>query len=809
MAKVPGLTPFEPPPSGGGAVRRKRRIDVESPLRPVGLQPQAQPVSVRGMVQPPAVDAKAYQALEALGRLVPEIDRLRNEMLDEQKKEAEALAEGRLAGMTLDQAKAAMAAGTLRVEDNPFGQLAMNSEYGKRIGIETVQAIAEEWATSDRDTVEMSDIIARRGQEALALLGDDPNAIAGYNARMRNALPQLQERAGQYRADRFQRRALENANVVLMADTQQMIEDGVAPDQFAATLVGRLQNDAGIRGTGPEGQGVLIANVIRKLGEDGALDHVAAIGNAELAGRGRIADDLQLGPVFRQADSRARLLQSERNLRRVEAAMGFESRARQPGGDPTLDAEMQPLVRAGDLPPEAAATLSQTNNANIQAAADEKVQLSVSGEMATLDEAADTGVAPSALDPAVDALVGRDPSFAPLGIEIKRRNREAIAAREQDATTRRNRQIATDRVRSEAEDLVKRNIRFLRLGIADKITESWIHTEEDFLSNSGRASRRLSREDNLEAAVTGLIAEVDAKVAHGMPLDVAVREKMDILVPLGRRDQGMVQRLNAPLAASIAAVTNEVPKPLLDALTEYRALKTYHPIEAAAITDDEHEIFYETVLAGMEFESMDPQTAVVNAVTRRQSGSRGSAKPINPRLVAERIEEVAEGTWRAWPPRGNVDVINTAYVGSELDRIANWYRHDGLTPSLALDKAVAYFKSRHWFINGYAVARGGEARPEFEAWIHAKLEAYAEAYGKSQNLTAEDLTIFNNNGLFTIIRKEGGAMVHHNEDSYFTSASLEKWMYEYQRAQNLAKSPANIHQIDGRDADLPLPAFGN
>lgn len=175
MTKVPGLTRQDDRPSVGGA--NTGRVQLKNPIRDVNLQATARPVDTYSRpVQPNSGPNEFMQLAGALAQISPSLQGFLDTKATEMQKDAEDRANRRIGGMSFEEAKAAVADGSISEMQNPWYKAAFMKQYGERLAYQRVNELTQEYETNfDKNNGDLDGFVRERMAGDLEQYGDNPH----------------------------------------------------------------------------------------------------------------------------------------------------------------------------------------------------------------------------------------------------------------------------------------------------------------------------------------------------------------------------------------------------------------------------------------------------------------------------------------------------------------------------------------------------------------------------------------------------------------------------------------------------------
>lgn len=201
-----------------------QRVQVDQLNRQQRVRPVAAPVARPTTVRAPDRSNSYTQLAEAIAAFQPEFEAMGQQRLQEYAAEQEALAQGKIGGMTFEEATQAMKDGTIRQSESPWFQAAFNRQYGQRLATEAKRQALEKYRSIDFTAGQtVDDIIGEVQTELEPLIGGNALIQTGYMNEAADFFDRLRSQA----ADDFSKYQVKEAYNNHIVVTKEALDEVV------------------------------------------------------------------------------------------------------------------------------------------------------------------------------------------------------------------------------------------------------------------------------------------------------------------------------------------------------------------------------------------------------------------------------------------------------------------------------------------------------------------------------------------------------------------------------------------------------
>lgn len=695
MTKVPGLTRQDDRPSVGGA--NTGRVQVKNPIRDVNLQATARPVDTYSRpVQPNSGPNEFMQLAGALAQISPSLQGFLETKATEMQKDAEDRANRRIGGMSFEEAKAAVADGSISEMQNPWYKAAFMKQYGERLAYQRVNELTQEYETNfDKNNGDLDGFVRERMAGDLEQYGDNPHFAGAYGNIMDNWSAKANQAQAQYQTEQIKTDTIGGVFETFHGKAQTLREEGKSPQEIVAALRGEYEGNRSLLNVDYREQDKEMVRLAQSFAAKGDLDMVEAILNGERKG----ADGTVLGPLSAnrefQADS-IRILNSaktERNRLNEETTRDqrliFENQAR-------------------------------------------------NGTLNTDEFLAWSDAHPGAYTfPGAQSVVVSNQSF------LDKQDAEA-AKHEQKLQLKQQARASEDAV-------LRNNLSTLQSGSLYGIGPARVLTDEGEVKEVSVDQQFKDTAAAFDANVKRLqeLGELTPDQAYEMLSEAGATNALTF--------PSWTQALEAGYTATNSRNTSgkDLPQSVLDGVDLYQRLYATNPAMVARhMPDKSTRDFYERVRMGEQLLHLDRTQAVRNAMAIMADPDRTN-NPMNQLRyddVEAEVRKIVIDPWMTitfdqWGSGSRFDFggsvpINLGTVAGEIATLARFGVEIGLPPKTALKQARERFLQDNVAINGNFVnIADKQVPPNFSDLVNNALRIYADKFGEEEGIAAEDLTI--------------------------------------------------------------------
>jgi len=212
------------------------RLQVGPLGRPEGLRPQARPVDTTVAPTPIAQTNPALALAESLSAIEPSLQRTLQAEGNRQAEAQAALAERRLAGLTVEEARELIDSGELHEYQNPWFRASFDRLYGGRVAQEAITDLQQRAASGQFDLItgNLDAEIARINTELLD--GQGAHFQGGFLDFMDNARGSLLNSQSDAIVAATRQRLLDEASNSLFTAGNTTLDNGGSPAEVAASV---------------------------------------------------------------------------------------------------------------------------------------------------------------------------------------------------------------------------------------------------------------------------------------------------------------------------------------------------------------------------------------------------------------------------------------------------------------------------------------------------------------------------------------------------------------------------------------------
>jgi predicted nuclease of predicted toxin-antitoxin system len=671
-------------------------------------------------MQPDSGPNEFMQLAGALAQISPSLQGFMDTQQATWKKEAEDKAMRRIGGMSFEEAKSAVADGSISEMQNPWFKAAFMKQYGERLAYQRVNELTQEYETEfDKNGGDLDSFVRERMAGDLEQYGDNQHFVGAYNQIMDNWGAKANQVQAQYQTEQIKLDTIGGVYETFQGQAQTMRQEGKSPAEIVAALRGNYEGNRSLLNVDYREQDKEMVRLAESYAASGDLDMVQAILNGERTG----ADGTVLGPLSTnrefQADS-ARILNaatSERN--RVNEEKTRDQRL-------IFDNE----ARNGTLDPDKFLAFVDANPGSYTFAQSQSV---IVNNQAFLDkQAADAAKFDQELQ---------------LKQQAKERN-DAVLSNNLNAL---------------------QSGSLYGIGPAKVFTETGdvkeVPVEQQFKDTAAAFDNNVKRLVEL--------GKVTPDQAYDMMAEAGAANALTF--------PSWTQALEAGYSATNSRNTSgdELPQSVLDGVDLYQRLYATNPAMVARhMPDESTRNFYERVRMGMQLQHMDQTQSVRNAMAIMADPDRTNNPMAQLRYddVEKEVRKITIDPWMSgsWFEVGGNVPTNLGTVAGEISRLAKFGIENGLPPKVALKQARERFMQDNVEVNGNFVnIADKQVPPNFSDLVANALKLYAEKHGDDEFLAAEDLTIKQaQNGRDWIIVTKDQVPVENQQDGSITLRSL-------------------------------------
>lgn len=743
MTKVAGLTPFtEDRPSVSG--RNSGRVEVpQSNIRPQRLSPTANPVNRYARPAIPDGNNNWKRLAESLSTFNPKIREMLDQQAEEEKLEAENLANRRLGGMSFEEANEAVKAGTIPEMSNPWFKAAFMKQYGERLGHQRASEIAAYYETEfDRENGNLDQYIAERMKEDLDEYGSDKFFSSSYLGVMNRFNVSAQGKHQEHLTEQTKNETFQGAYETFLGTARQLMDEKATPQEIVDALKNKYQGNNDLLKIPYHEQDKELLRVAQTLAEEGNLDLVREILNSEQFN----ADG---SPRSSLATNREFSTDAARILQKAERVT-FDNNEKN-----TFDKRMSFFDQ------------------------------SFTGDMSEEELTAFHKETPGAFtDGQYQTLVAR--------------NRSVKAAAEEAARKQADELLMEEAVNRSVQTMEMNDMAAAEAGLAAFIEDG------EVLTKSGE-TKTVSADERKKTLVKNIEENLRAKVDKGeLTPEQAFEAEVRLFSNNGLENPQWKSVLTAGgmSATTFNLSSDELPPALKDGAELYLQLHAKNPaLLEKHVTDRTTSEFYEAFRTAKQVGRMTDDQAFQQATNIIRDPAKYEGPHMRQRWddITRAVNSLASNGFMQTFADGNTPSENAGYVGNEISRNALFYAKIGLGTKEAIEQAKERFQNTHTQINGWWVNTADkETPPDFKGLVEKQLQDYVDENGKEEGVELSDLTIVpatNGSGGWQIVYKLIGTPVENREKRYFTNNTLianEKARIEKERADRIAAHEANI-----------------
>lgn len=280
--------PLARPKMGG---RVKSRVEVAMPDPQPRLGAVASPVDtyVRPEQQRGGDDMLALA--QGLAALNPALSAYAQQAEASGREKADADARMKLAGMTFEEATAAVKEGRMAEMESPWFKAAFMRQYGTRYALWRANERTEVYANEfDRENGDLEAFLAEGADEDAQAFGNDEFFRAGYGEAYTRFADNLRAKHGEYQTGRIKEETVSGASARFLDVAHAGIEQGLSPAQINEQLRGLYQGNKDLLFLTPKEQDLIMLGVSEQLANEGRYDLVKEILTSDRGGVGSIVN---------------------------------------------------------------------------------------------------------------------------------------------------------------------------------------------------------------------------------------------------------------------------------------------------------------------------------------------------------------------------------------------------------------------------------------------------------------------------------------------------------------------------------------
>ncbi|WP_296084170.1 hypothetical protein [uncultured Agrobacterium sp.] len=687
MAKVPGLTRQDDRPLVGGA--NTGRVQVKNPIRDVNLQATARPVDTYSRpMQPNSGPNEFMQLAGALAQISPSLQGFLDTKATEMQKDAEDRANRRIGGMSFEEAKAAVADGSISEMQNPWYKAAFMKQYGERLAYQRVNELTQEYETNfDKNNGDLDGFVRERMAGDLEQYGDNPHFAGAYGSIMDNWSAKANQAQAQYQTEQIKTDTIGGVFETFHGKAQTLREEGKSPEEIVAALRGEYEGNRSLLNVDYREQDKEMVRLAQSFAAKGDLDMVEAILNGERKG----ADGTVLGPLSAnrefQADS-IRILNSAKTER---------------------------------------------NRLNEETTRDQRLIFENQARNGTLNT--DEFLAWSDAHPGAYTFSGAQ--------SVVVSNQSFLDKQDAEAAKHEQKLQLKQQARASEDAVLRNNLSTLQSGSLYGIGPAKVLTDEGEVKEVSVDQQFKDTAAAFDANVKRLqeLGELTPDQAYQMLSEAGATNALTF--------PSWTQALEAGYTATNSRNTSgkDLPQSVLDGVDLYQRLYATNPAMVARhMPDKSTRDFYERVRMGEQLQHMDRTQAIRNAMAIMADPDRTN-NPMNQLRYDDVEAEVRKITVDPWLGGwafglGGDSPTNLGTVSGEISRLAKFGVENGLPPKEALKQARERFMQDNVAINGNFVSIADkQVPPNFSDLVNNALRIYADKFGEKEGIAAEDLTI--------------------------------------------------------------------
>lgn len=699
------------------------RAQTETARRMPDLNAVAAPVNMYARPpQPRGSGEELSQLAGALSKLNPALDKFAVQYSDEQQKQQEAAAQGKLSGMTFDEAQEAVKSGQMSELSNPWFKAAFMKQFGQRAALRAADQLGDEYTNKfDRDNGDVERLIADRAKPIVDTYGNDRHFVSGFNGPFNTAAAKVRSEQANYKTNR---------------------------------VAGEVR-----QGIYEIGTGIINSGINSNLTADQIVENVRSTyaGNKALLGVPYAEQD---GEVYKMAETLVRGISTAKNpaLQKEVAEKLLMAERTAPDGFKLgrLMDNRQFATKATQLVDAADKELREVNRKNNL---DGYLSHSEMANEGRLDK--DKLIAESKAFPGryTDAHVT---SLIVKNEHVLEKRKEEAARLEEKWRARAASEGARNGILTDAAALSSEGALWAvedRKYINENGSETTFTADQqrkEIVQNFVRRSRAVAAERKEDPVVT-FKREVAWFGANG--------EKNPMWEELLKR--GHMQGTSASLSGS------QLPKSLASAYEMYSRMRVENPRLLRAHLDDGGMDFYEAMRFGIESAGLDPMKAAINAQQINADPTKYDSPSWKQKF--EVIEKAAKSTNSNWWAGND----NTGELMPQIEQSAKYFAKLGASPEAAIAAAKERVLANYTWINGFMVRTNDRNIPkDFTGTAEKYIEDYATKFGEKEGVRAKDLTlrpVDNAAGQWRIVHKANPALIVDQPEGVVTMRSLKQW----------------------------------
>lgn len=748
MSKLPGLTRSDDRPSVSGANRG--RIQVQNPIREVGLRPQARPVDTYARPQQPNTGPSGLAQLAgALAQISPSLQNFIDTDAERRKKEAEDRAARRIGGMSFEEARSAVESGQMAELDNPWFKAAFMKQYGERLAYHRVNELTAEYETNfDKENGDLDAFIRERTAGDLEQYGDSPHFTGAYGNIMDQFGAKANTSQAQYQTERVKEDTIGGVYDTFHGQARQMLEDGASPEDVVNALRANYEGNRSLLHVDYREQDREMVRLAESFANEGNLDMARAI----LLGDRKGADGTVLGPLAAnrefQADANRILNAAEREMFNVNEEVSRDRRF-----------TFWDQAREGKLDRD---ELMGWHRGNPGAFSEAQVQ----------------------------SLINQNDTYLEQEAAAAARGRQELELRAA--------------ARQAEEDLTTKNLDLAGRGMLPYIQEVTVPTEAG-------GTRTVSVEEQSRAVASEIVRRTEWKVDQGTATaDEAFAMQVDAFTGNNLVQPVWKSVLTAaPVAATQFNLSGgDIPPALQDGVDLYMRLHAANPaLLDKHISDANTRDFFESYRVATQIGQMAPEQAMQTAMMMASDPSKFQSTAVQQRFdqIDSRVQDVTVGGFMGW--FGSAP-SNAGFVANEIGRLGKFYAQNGMGADAALDEAKKRFLATHTPVNGNYIYTADKNLPEnFGELAESAIKTYVADFGEAEGVEASDLTIrpaANGNG-WVIVHSVGQYPVENSERANINTRTL----FEMEADRRLKLRDGIVTDQNTRQERQDARALGN
>lgn len=718
MSLQSGLTPFrEDTPE---PERARQTVPLQDPaIHAPGLAPTAAPVSTFNRALSVPQDDRADRLAAALSGINPSLQRFAQTMAEESKDDTQARVQAKIlkAGSTAEVEK--LIANDPEMRDG-LGKAAASRRLGQLLAADAINEAKTRFQNGfDRVNGDMGQLTSEVMKPYLDRYKDDAIFTRQFTDDVTPGIAALRNADAQAKSQDAYNRTQDDQSKIFLGIAERGLDAGKAPAAIAADLTREFYGNEKILRLPYADQQKALVPVVSALAEKGRYDLVKAIGEQERDG-GRLMDNASVGSAIAQAMTRARSVRDRETK------------------DATIDRRQTDydLFHNGKASPE--------DEARVLAEARKH-----DGSM--------------------------DESTANAWVQTNRNVRER---QQEEARKEAEKAKLLDRLNSQEAKLASMGVEAMRSGkvfslpqviILNKKGEEETLTPDKFRERAGEDYEKWSTQRAQQTGETWdqtVLREIPAFTSNGY-----VPKKWKDTITAGGNS----------ISAAVTTGSGELPEAAQRGYALYKLLRANNVQMLGDLVPKDQRDFYEAWRVGEEETGVTPQKAlgVANEFHSDPAARLKRASSPTMRAIKDRVASLGSTFGSLFG--GQPAPENIGDMAATISRTAEFYGALGMGADAAVKAAVKRLQETHVSINGHWVdASDRRLPPDFPALAGDMLAQYAAKHGKTEGLSASDLTVRSVGGgdTWRIVRRSDGIPVDDGTDSVFRTGDL-------QRARNL------------------------